>query len=58
LWLAIEAEETEIIPGKISDARIKPLALTNGHGRHATVTNKRARVSVRERPLHITVIDF
>jgi hypothetical protein len=27
-------EEAEIIPGKDSDTRIKPLALTNGHGRY------------------------
>jgi hypothetical protein len=25
-------EEAEITPGKDSDTRIKPLALTNGHG--------------------------
>merc|ERR1712086_546267 len=28
---------TEIIPGKHSDTRIKPLPLTNGHGRYITV---------------------
>ena len=27
-------EEAEIIPGKDSDTRIKPLALTNDHGRY------------------------
>ena len=27
-------EEAKIIPGKDSDTRIKPLALTNGHGRY------------------------
>jgi hypothetical protein len=27
-------EGAEIIPGKDSDTRIKPLALTNGHGRY------------------------
>jgi hypothetical protein len=27
----------EIIPGKDSDTRIKPLALTNGHGRYMAV---------------------
>ena len=27
---------TEIIPGKHSDTRIKPLPLTNGHGRYCT----------------------
>jgi hypothetical protein len=31
-------EEAEIIPGKHSDTRIKPLTLTNDHGRHITVT--------------------
>ena len=31
-------EETEIIPGKDSDTRIKPLTLTNGHGRYMPVT--------------------
>jgi hypothetical protein len=29
-------EEAEIIPGKNSDTRIKPLPLTNGHGRYNT----------------------
>jgi hypothetical protein len=32
-------EEAEIIPGKDSDTRIKPLALTNGHGRYITFIN-------------------
>jgi hypothetical protein len=27
-------EEAEVIPGKHSDTRIRPLALTNGHGRY------------------------
>jgi hypothetical protein len=31
-------EEAEIIPGKHSDIRIKPLTLTNGHGRYIAVT--------------------
>jgi hypothetical protein len=31
-------EEAEIIPGKHSDTRIKPLALTNDHGRYIAVT--------------------
>ena len=39
-------EEAEIIPGKDSDTRIKPLALTNGHGRYITVTPERALASV------------
>jgi hypothetical protein len=30
-------EEAEIIPGKYPDTRIKPLALTNDHGRYITV---------------------
>ena len=34
-------EEAEIIPGKDSDTRIKPLALANGHGRYMTVTPER-----------------
>jgi hypothetical protein len=34
-------EEAEIIPGKGPDTRIKPLALTNGHGRYITVTPER-----------------
>jgi hypothetical protein len=48
---------TEIIPGKHSDTRIKPLPLTNGHGRYTTVTTEQTRVSVGEWPLHITVIN-
>ena len=47
---------TEIIPGKHSDTRIKPLPLTNGHGRYITVTPERTLVSVGEWPLHIAVI--
>ena len=49
---------TEIIPGKHSDTRIKPLPLTNGHGRYITVTTERTLVSVGEWPLHITVINL
>jgi hypothetical protein len=39
-------EGAEIIPGKHSDTRIKPLAFTNGHGRYITVTPERALSSV------------
>ena len=46
-------EEAEIIPGKDSDTRIKPLALTNDHGRYMTVTPERTLASVGEWPLHI-----
>ena len=46
-------EEAEIIPGKHSDTRIKPLALTNDHGRCITVTPERALASVGEFPLNI-----
>jgi hypothetical protein len=31
----ITLEEAEIISSKDSDTRIKPLALTNGHGRYS-----------------------
>ena len=51
-------EEAEIIPGKHSDTRIKPLPLTNGHGRYITVTPERTLVSVGEWPLHIAVINL
>jgi hypothetical protein len=44
---------TEIIPGKHPDTRIKPLPLTNGHGRYITVTTERTLVSVGECPLNI-----
>jgi hypothetical protein len=44
-----------MIPGKDSDTRIKPLALTNGHGRYMTVTPERAIASVGECPLHIYI---
>jgi hypothetical protein len=37
---------TEMIPGKHSDTRIKPLPLTNGQGRHTTVTPERTLASV------------
>jgi hypothetical protein len=46
-------EEAEIIPGKHSDTRIKPLALTNGHGRYMTVTPERALSFVGGCPLNI-----
>jgi hypothetical protein len=49
---------TEIIPGKHFDTRIKPLPLTNGHGRYITVAPERTLVSVGECPLHIAVINF
>jgi hypothetical protein len=43
----------------IDTNRIKPLPLTNGHGRYITVTPEWALVSVGEWPLqHITVINF
>ena len=46
-------EEAGIIPGKHSDIRIKPLALTNGHGRYMAVTPERTLASVGGCPLHI-----
>ena len=51
-------EEAEIIPGKDSDTRIthlriKPLALTNGHGRYMAVTPERTLASVGKCPLDI-----
>jgi hypothetical protein len=46
-------EEAEIIPGKDSDIRIKPLALTNDHGRHITVSPERTPASVGGCPLNI-----
>jgi hypothetical protein len=46
-------EKAEIIPGEHSDTRIKPLALTNGHGRYLTVAPERALASVGECPLNI-----
>jgi hypothetical protein len=51
---------SEIIPGENSDTRIKPLPLTNGHGRYIgflTVTSERTlvvSVGVGEWPLHNT----
>jgi hypothetical protein len=44
-------EGAEIIPGKGSYTRIKPLTLTNGHGRYITVTPEGALASVGECPL-------
>jgi hypothetical protein len=32
--LDLDLEEAVVIPGKHSDTRIKPLPLTNGHGRY------------------------
>jgi hypothetical protein len=46
-------EEAEIIPGKHPDARIKPLALTNDHGRYMTVTPERTLESAGGCPLNI-----
>jgi hypothetical protein len=51
-------KEAEIIPGKNSDTRIKPLALANGHGRYMAVTPERALVSVGGWPLNIAVINL
>jgi hypothetical protein len=53
-------EEAEIIPGKHSDTRIKPLALTNDHGRYitCTVTPERTLASVGECPLNIWPLNF
>jgi hypothetical protein len=51
-------EEAEVIPGKGSDTRIKPLALTNGHGRYMAVTPERALASVGECPLNIEPLNF
>jgi hypothetical protein len=51
-WLTA-LEEAEIIPGKDSDTRIKPLALTNDHGRYMTVTPERTLASVGKCPLDI-----
>ena len=49
---------TGIIPGNRSNTRIKPLPLTNGHGRHTTVAPERTLFSVGEWPLHTTVINL
>jgi hypothetical protein len=46
-------EEAEIHPGKDYYTRIKPLNLTNDHGRCITVTPERTLASVRECPLNI-----
>jgi hypothetical protein len=51
-------EEAGIIPGKDSDTRIKPLALTNGHGRYMTVTPEQTLASVGECPLYIYPLNF
>ena len=53
-----EATRAEIIPGKHSDTRIKPLASSNGHGRYITVTPERMPLSAREWLLHTTVINL
>jgi hypothetical protein len=41
------------MPGKDSDTRIKPLALTNDHGRYMTVTPEGKLASVGKCPLDI-----
>jgi hypothetical protein len=46
-------EEAEIIPGKDSDTRIRPLTLTNDHGRYITVAPERTLAAVGECPLDI-----
>ena len=46
-------EEAEIIPSKDSDTRIKPLALTNGHGRYMAATSESALSSVGGCPLNM-----
>jgi hypothetical protein len=47
-----------MIPGEHSDTRIKPLPLTNGHGRYMAVTPERTIFTVGELPLHATVINL
>ena len=42
---------TEIIPGKHSDTRIKPLPLTNNHGRYITATPLVSVNLIQVRPL-------
>jgi hypothetical protein len=56
--LHVPVHGTEVIPGKHSDARIKPLPLTNGHGRYMAVIPERTLVSVGEWPLHMAVINL
>jgi hypothetical protein len=51
-------EEAEIIPGKNSDTRIRPLALTNDHGRYITVRPERALSSVGKWPLNTWPLKF
>jgi hypothetical protein len=51
-------EEAEVIPGKHSDTRTKPLALAKGHGRYIAAAPKRTFFSVGEWPLHMAVIDL
>ena len=51
--IPIALEKAEIIPGKDSDTRIKPLTLTNGHGRYMAVTPERTLASVGKCPLNI-----
>jgi hypothetical protein len=46
-------EEAEVIPGKHPDTRIKPLALTNGHGRCMAVSPERTLASVGGCPLNV-----
>jgi hypothetical protein len=48
-------EEAEVIPGKDYDTRIRPLTLTNDHGRYISVTctPERTLKSVGECPLNI-----
>ena len=46
------------MPGKDSDTRIEPLALTNGHGRYMAVTPERTLASVEGCPLNIWPLNF
>jgi hypothetical protein len=56
-YFIMPVEGAEIKPGKHFDTRIKPLPLTNGHGRYMTVTPERTLVSVGvgEWPLYIYI---
>jgi hypothetical protein len=40
--------EAEVIPGKHTDTRTKPLVLTNDHGRYITVALERKLSSVED----------
>jgi hypothetical protein len=54
----LEEAEIELIPGKRSDTRIKPLPLTSGHSRYITAVSLYPFVTVPLLGRYVTAVSF